>query len=118
MEQDIFDLLDQVSKGAFSVFNNLKYNRSEETNITRYKSPGEMSKTDKEVLSRKIRELKNVDLIRAVKKYIPEMEVDGCRPYVFKDPRSTFIINPIMIRCMNHDEAMYLWEQCGTEDKR
>lgn len=111
MSQDIFDLLDQVSKGAFSVFNNLKYNRSEVNNVTKYACAGEMSKTEKEVLSRRLRELKNVGLICTMKKEIPLLGTD--QVFKFKDPRKVFMINPIMIRCTNHDEAVYLWDHCA-----
>jgi hypothetical protein len=110
MQPDIFDLLDNVSKGAFSVFNNLKYNRDEGNNITKYSADESMSKTDKEVLSRRVRELKDIGLIRAVKKEIPEPISD--KVFRFNDPRKTFIINPIMIRCSNHEEAIYLWNHC------
>lgn len=113
MQKDIFDLLDQVSKGAFSVFNNLKFNRSEETNLTQYEGE-ELNKTEKESLSRRLKELKDVGLIRRVKKQISGR--DG-KNYTFKDPRNTFIINPEMIRCNNHDEAEYLWGQCAKETK-
>lgn len=114
MQQDIFDLLDQVSKGAFSVFNNLKFNRSEDNNITKY-SYEEMSKTDKEVLSRRIKELKDVGLVRAMKKEIPATNVN--QVYRFQDPRKVFIINPNMIRCTNHEEAVHIWDQCETRRK-
>jgi hypothetical protein len=113
MQQDIFDLLDNVSKGAFSVFNNLKFNRTEDNNVTRYASPEEMSKTDREVLSRRLKELKNVDIIRAVKKEIPVPGTDTV--YRFKDPRRVFLINPDMIKCTNHDEAAYLWAKCNPK---
>lgn len=113
MQPDVFDLLDKVSKGAFSVFNNLKFNRSEENNITRYESPEEMSKTDREVLSRRLKELKDVGLICSVKKQIPMQ--NGFQAYTFHDPRRTFIINPTLIRCANHDEAMYLWSCCVSK---
>lgn len=115
MKEDVFDLLDQVSKGAFSVFNNLKYNRDENTNITSFYTTEELSKTDKEVLSRRLSELKKAGLIRSMKKQIPKE--NGYEAYLFKDPRRVFIINPIMIRCSNHDEAMYLWEQCDPKTK-
>lgn len=105
---DVFDLLDKVSKGAFSVFNNLKYNRSEEDNVTQYVGD-EMNKTERESLSRRLKELKDVGLIRRVKK---ELKSGGGKVYTFKDPRNTFIINPEMIRCQDHDEAEHLWNQC------
>lgn len=109
MQQDIFDLLDQVSKGAFTVFNNLKFNRSEDNNLTKYYQE-EMSKTDREVLSRRIKELKDVGLIRSMKKEIPATK--SHQVYRFQDPRKVFIINPNMIRCTEHDEAVYIWDQC------
>ena len=108
MTNDVFDLLDQVSKGAFSVFNNLKFNRSETDNVTRYEN-NEMSKTEKESLSRRLKELKDVGLICRVKKTLQSK--DG-KSYIFKEPRNTFIINPDMIRCTDHDGAEYLWKQC------
>lgn len=110
MQPDIFDLLDRVSKGAFTVFNNLKFHRNETNNITKFVPEDALSKTDKEVLSRRIRELKNVGLIRSLKKEIPEQDSD--RVYQFRDPRRVFIINPDLIKCTGNDEAMYLWEQC------
>lgn len=110
MQQDVFDLLDKVSKGSFSVFNNLKFNRSEEDNITQYVGE-ELNKTDKESLSRRLKELKNVGLIRRVRK---ELNNSKGKIYTFKDPRNTFIINPDMIRCNNHSEAEYLWNQCPS----
>ena len=109
MQQDIFDLLDSVSKGAFTVFNNLKFNRSEDNNLTKYHQE-EMSKTDREVLSRRIKELKDIGLIRSLKKEIPATK--SYQVYRFQDPRKIFIINPNMIRCTNHEEATYLWDQC------
>ena len=115
MQQDIFDLLDSVSKGAFTVFNNLKFNRSEDNNLTQY-CQEEMSKTDKEVLSRRIKELKDVGLIRSMKKEIPATQSN--QVYRFLDPRKVFIINPNMIRCTNHEEATYLWDQCAPRRQK
>lgn len=112
MQVDVFDLLDQVSKGAFSVFNNLKLNRSEDNNVGLHVPEEELSKTDRESVSRRLRELKDVGLIRGMKKHIDDMS-DPTRKYEFKDWRKTFIINPQMIRCNNHDEAVYLWDQCA-----
>ena len=68
-----------------------------------------MTKTDREVLSRRLSELKKVGLIRRVKKVI---QTPGHVPYTFNEPRSTYIINPEVLRPLDHDEAEYLWEQC------
>lgn len=118
MNVEVFDLLDcleKVSKGAFSVFNNLKFNRSEITNITHYLSDEEMTKTERESLSRKLRELKDAGLIRSVKKSI---QGEGDITYTFKDPRTTYIINPELLRCAKHDEAELIWDQCGKKRKK
>lgn len=113
MQEDIFDRLDHVSKGAFSVFNNLKYNRSEETNITQYVPDEEMDKTQRETLSRKLAELRKVGLIRKLRKEVATSE--DFKLYVFKDPRKVFIINPDMIKCTNHQAAVEIWHQCGQK---
>jgi hypothetical protein len=107
--EDVFDLLDKVSKPAFSVFNNLKYNRSIDNNTTQFSAEEEMTKTQKETHSRKLAELKAVGLIRFVKGPLVDQEND--RVYTMR--KGTFIINPEMIRCTNHDEAANLWGQCA-----
>jgi len=113
MISDAFDLLDhleKVSHQAFKVFNNLKYNRSEVNNITQYESEETLSKTDKESLSRRVKELKDAGLIRSLKKEI-KME-DPNIVWTFKDPRKVFIINPELIRCVEHEQAAHIWEEC------
>ena len=115
MGEDVFDKLDKVSKKAFSVFNNLKYNRSLANNVCSYVAYGEMDKTDKETLSRNLAELRSVDLIRSVKsKTIPHKDNDRLI-YNFDNYRKIYVINPGMIRCRDHDEAEYLWDYCGGE---
>ncbi|RLB94160.1 MAG: hypothetical protein DRH26_01990 [Deltaproteobacteria bacterium] len=114
MNVDVFDLLDlleKVSKGAFSVFNNLKFNRSEDNNISKYTPEELMNKTEKESLSRRLKELKDVGLIRRVRKHIPYINNHS---FTFDDPRNTYIINPEILRCTNHDEAEHLWNHCGN----
>lgn len=116
MGEDVFDLLDKVSKRAFSVFNNLKYNRSLTNNVCSYVAYGEMDKTDKETLSRNIAELKSVGLIRGITcKLIPHKNDDKLK-YHFENFRKAYIINPEMIRCRYHDEAEYLWKYCGGNE--
>jgi hypothetical protein len=111
---DLLDLLEKVSKGAFCVFNNLKYNRLEDNNITQYVATEELNKTDKESLSRRLKELRDVDLIRRVRKHI---QFPDHRAFTFAEYRTTFIINPEMLRCRHHDEAAYLWNVCGKEEQ-
>jgi hypothetical protein len=116
MKEDVFDLLDKVSRKAFSVFNNLKYNRSLTNNICNYVVTVEMDKTDKETLSRNLTELRSVGLIRKIKsQFIPHKDDPGLM-HQFSDFRKTYIINPEMIRCRDHDEAEHLWNYC-EEDK-
>lgn len=112
MTEDVFDKLDKVSRKAFSVFNNLKYNRALSNNVCAYVAYGEMDKTEKETLSRNIAELKSVGLIRVVThKYIPNKD-DSNKVHFFEHYRKTYIINPELIRCRDHDEAEYLWNYC------
>jgi hypothetical protein len=113
MKEDVFDLLDRVSKKAFSVFNNLKYNRSLVNNVCNYVATTEMDKTDKETLSRNIAELKSIGLIRSIKcQFIPVKDSPN-KMHQFTDYRRTYVINPELIRCRDHDEAEYLWDICG-----
>ena len=108
MGPDVFDRLVQVSKGAIEVFNNLKKNREESNNLTTYAPEEGMTRSQKEVLSRRFSELRKVGLIKKVKGEFPEP--GGIK--IFTVPKGTFLINPEMIRCSNHDEAEYLWENC------
>jgi hypothetical protein len=116
MKDDVFDLLDKVSRKSFSVFNNLKYNRSLTNNVCNYVATVEMDKTDKETLSRNLAELKSVGLIRVVtKQFIPHKD-DRALMHQFTDFRKTYVINPEYIRCRDHDEAEYLWNYVGGKD--
>lgn len=109
MEPDVFDRLDKVSKGAFSVFKDLKSHRSVETNLTIYPGKDNMTRTQKETLSRRLKELKEQDLVRPVTKTLFELD----QQRTFNVRRGTLIINPELIRCINHDEAECYWNQCG-----
>jgi hypothetical protein len=114
MEADIFDLLDRVSKGAFSVFNDLKFNRSIENNMSRIVKDPDMTQTQKETQSRKLKELREVGLIRKVTGQLTTPD----QTRRFKVDTGTFIINPEMIRCMHQDEAEHYWSQCVDERKK
>ena len=115
MKEDVFDLLDRVSKKAFSVFNNLKYNRSLNNNVCNYVVTEELDKTGKETLSRNISELKSVGLIRGLpSRFIPHNTTDKLK-FEFIDFRKTYVINPELIRCRDHDEAEHIWNYCGGD---
>ena len=109
MEPDVFDVLNQVSKGAFSVFCELKYRRDLHSNIVAYPGNDSLTRTQKETLSRKLKELRSVDLIRLLPKKI-RMEKQTLR-----FPRGTFMINPELLRCSNHDAAIVLWNHITRE---
>ena len=113
MEPDLFDMLDEVTKGSFtamSIFNSMKHNRSWDTNITKYVPNVEMTPTERQTVSRRIKELKDVGLIRRVNKEMRILGSDGL--LTFKDPRTTYIINPEMLIPNDYNEAEYLWNQC------
>ena len=62
-DPDIFDLLAQVSKGAFSLFTDLKHHRNENNNLVKY-STKDWSKSDKEKFSRQLKELRTNNIVR------------------------------------------------------
>ena len=104
---DIFDLLDQVSKGAFSLFTALKRRRNVDNNLVKY-STKDWSKTQKETFSRRLRELRKYKIVR-----IARARMDGLGPnqqYVCK--RQTYMINPDLLKCWDFDDADLLWSQC------
>lgn len=106
---DIFDLLDQVSKGAISIFRKLKFERNEKINVAFYDTSA-LTKTQKETFSRNLRELKVVDLVRVLPKVVNSLVPN----MVYNYGKHTYIINPEMLRCFNHDEAEYLWNRCDS----
>ena len=104
---DIFDLLDQVSKGAFSLFTALKRCRNANNNLVKY-STKDWSKTQKETFSRRLRELRKYNIVR-----IARARMDGLGPnqqYVCK--RQTYMINPDLLKCWDFEDADVLWRQC------
>ena len=104
---DIFDLLCQVSKGAFGVFNELKHRRDEQTNLTTFITT-DLSKTKRETFSRNLKELRQVDVVRIAKRTMTG--TDPGRPYV--SPRQTYMLNPILLKCWGFEDAELLWGQC------
>ena len=104
---DIFDLLAQVSKGAFRLFTELKRHRDEKNNLVYYPTK-DKSKTQKETFSRRLRELRKYKIVR-----IARARMDGLdpkRPYVYG--RQTYMINPDLLKCWDYEEADFLWRQC------
>ena len=104
---DIFDLLDQVSKGAFSLFTALKRCRNVNNNLVYY-STKDWSKTQKETFSRRLRELRKYNIVRIARARM--VGHDFQRPYVCK--RQTYMINPDLLKCWEYEDAALLWSQC------
>ena len=104
---DIFDLLDQVSKGAFSLFTDLKRGRDKNNNLVHY-STKDRSKTQRETFSRRLRELRKHNIVRIARARM--VGHDSQRPYVCK--RQTYMINPDLLKCWDFDDADQLWSHC------
>ncbi|MGH1461198.1 MAG: hypothetical protein ACRBB6_04100 [Neptuniibacter sp.] len=100
-EEDIFDLLAQVSKSAFQLFNQIKLTRDPETNIcvTRIEFN---SASQKAAFSRSFNELKRKDIIKRVK-----------AAYYKKDKNEqAFILNPDLFKTFNINKAQEIWFNC------
>jgi hypothetical protein len=106
-QKDIFDLLDQVGKGAYSLFTELKRLRNENNNLVEY-STKDWSKSDREKFSRQLKELRKNNIVRVAKKRMYGQ--DPQRPYVSE--RQTYMINPDLLKCWEYEDAYHLWSQC------
>ena len=104
---DIFDVLTQVSKGAFNLFNEFKTHRDDQTNLVTYSTQA-FKKTHRETFSRNLKELRKVNLVKVAMKTMTGM--DARRPYV--SPKQTYMLNPDLLKCWNYDDAQLLWGQC------
>jgi hypothetical protein len=104
---DIFDLLDRVSKRAFHLFNELKTRRNENNNLVVYPTC-ELSKTQRETFSRQLKELREVNLVRIAKRQMAGQDLR--RPYV--TDKQTYMLNPELLKCWNYKDAALLWDQC------
>jgi hypothetical protein len=111
MQDSVVDKLEQVSKGALRLFRELKSNRCLENNLTRCNDAVVLTRTQKETLSRRLKELWSVDLIRKVKGSL--IKEDGSE---YKLRKGWFIINPDMVN-YSTSEAAHLWGQCAKESK-
>ena len=97
---DIFNLLDQVSKPAYSLFNQLKSNRNPTNNISFIKT-SQMNKSQKTMFSSRILELKKQNIIKKA------FTIDRTKPI----QKGSYIINPNLILCPGHqEEALRIWD--------
>ncbi len=96
---DIFDALNNVSKSAYSVFNDIKNNRIWWNNTAHVDMVG-MTASQKVMLRDRLKELKNADIIRKARTI---SELDKIR-------KGSFMINPHLLKCGAHQEtAKAIW---------
>lgn len=105
--EDIFDSLDQVSKGAFRLFNELKKRRDPDNNLTVFVTTG-FTKTHKESFSRHLKELRQQNIVKIAQRTM--LGVDPRRPYATR--KQTYMLNPSLIKCWHYEDADILWLQC------
>jgi len=115
---DVFDRLNKVSKKALAVFTNLKFHRIVRNNVCSYIPEWEMSKTDKEVMSRCICELRDVGLVRPVIRRMMRKPMDITMIAQYKKFKRLYVINPDYIRCTYPKESKYIWDRCYVVSKK
>lgn len=97
---DIFDALNSVSKSAYSVFNDIKNNRTWWNNTAHVDMKG-MTVSQKVMLRDRLKELKNADIIRKARSI---SELDNIK-------KGSFMINPHLLKCNEHQKtAIATWE--------
>jgi hypothetical protein len=105
--KDIFDLLDQMSKGALHIFRNFKYERNENNNLVHHPTK-EYNRSKQELFNRYLRELRKLGIVRKAPRRV--ITDNPQRPYEFA--KQTYIINPYLIKCWEYEEAAMLWDRC------
>ena len=97
--QDIFDLITQLSKGAINLFNELKLRLDPNNNLSCYPYLNESN--SKQVLFRRyMKELKNLGIVKKAR------TVDALNPV----SKGTYMINPVLIKCREYERACQVWE--------
>ncbi|OFE12349.1 hypothetical protein PHACT_03695 [Pseudohongiella acticola] len=97
---DIFDLLASVSHSSFKVFNKLKAKRNEKNSLCHYRTD-KLSKSEREMFNRGVRQLVGKNIIKRVP---VSSEVTNVR-------KNTYMINPVIIKCWEYEEACSVWMQ-------
>jgi hypothetical protein len=105
--EDIFDKLEQVSKGAISLFVQLKRHRDDQNNLVPYPTK-EWSQTHRESFSRQLKELRTIGLVRVAKRVMKSATPGIC----YTTAKQTYMIDPNAIKCWKYQDAERLWEQC------
>ena len=95
---DIIECLNAMSKGAISLFTEMKMQLNY-TDNTVYYSTDKFTQSQKTMFSRYLGELKKVDLVRKVKK-----------THVYKKaPKHKYMVNPEIIKCNDMSKAKDIW---------
>lgn len=97
---DIFDRLSLVSLPAIKLFIEMKKLRNFKNSLLIY-APSHASVSKRVVFNRQVNLLKQQQLIK---------KVPVSNSYV-KVSKHTYMINPILIKCMAYDDATLLWNQ-------
>jgi hypothetical protein len=108
-DQDILDMLDKVSKGAFRLFNEIKKRRSPNSNLAHYPTV-DFNKTQRESFSRQLKELRDLGLVKVAKRKMVGVDLE--KPYLIQ--RQTYMINPDLVKCWHYEDAAMLWIQCKS----
>jgi len=95
---DIIECLNMVSKGAISLFTDMKTHLDYKNNIVYYPT-NKFTQSQKTMFSRYLSELKKVNLVRKINK-----------TYLYKHtPKHLYIINPYLVKCNDYSKALDMW---------
>jgi len=95
---DILDILEQLPKGAFSLFNQLKLNRDPATNMCCYPI-NHLTRSEQVAIRRNLGELYKAGIVKKAK------TTDLVNPL----PKHSYMINPYMIKCFEYSRAKKVW---------
>jgi hypothetical protein len=96
---DIIERLNLVSKGAISLFTEMKMHLDYTDNTVHYPTD-KFTQSQKTMFSRYLSELKKVDLVRKVRK-----------THVYKRaPKHLYMINPTHVKCNAYSKALDIWK--------
>ena len=98
LPMDIIERLNMLTKGAISLFTDMKMHLNYMDNTIFYPTDG-FTQSQKTMFSRYFGELKKVDLVRKVKK-----------THVHKKaPKFLYMVNPEMVKCNEQSKAEEIW---------
>jgi ribosomal protein S1 len=100
-ERDIFDKLANIPASALKVFIILKNSRNDKSALCTHLHDPRSSKSEREVFNRGIRDLMQEEIIKRVPVKNDHIKVR----------KGTYMMNPILIKCKNYQDACLLWSQ-------